>query len=78
VVVSTQPTVLGTSLTKVTVIPPHPSDAVTLVISGKGTAALHPGTEKGAGHDIEGGVRSIVLVMVCTHEAVLPLTSVAI
>jgi hypothetical protein len=59
-------------------MPPHPSDAVTLVISGIGTAALQPGTAMGAGHEIVGGVISTVLVMVWTHEAVLPLTSVAI
>lgn len=77
-VVSIHPTVEGTSLTCVTVMPPHPSAAVTPVISGAGTAALQPGTAIGAGQDMVGGVISTVLVMVWTHEAVRPLTSVAI
>ena len=75
--VSTQPTVLGTSLTKVTVTPPHPSDAVTLKILGAGTGELQPGTAKGAGHVMVGTVRSTVLVIVCVQDAVFPFTSVA-
>lgn len=57
---------------------PQPSAAVTPEISGAGTAALQTGNEIGAGQVIVGGVTSTVLVMVWVHEAVLPLTSVAI
>ena len=53
------------------------SVAVTSVTSGAGTGPLH--TMVGAaGHVITGGVTSTVLVIVCTHVAVLPHASVAI
>jgi hypothetical protein len=79
VVVSIHPEVLGTSLTQVTVmLPPHPSEVTTLLISGAGTTGLQPGSGRAAGQVIVGGVTSTVLVIVCTQDAVFPLTSVAI
>ena len=53
------------------------SVAVTKVISGGGTGPLQM-IVGAAGHVIVGGVTSTVLVIVCTHVAVLPHASVAI
>ena len=52
------------------------SVAVTNVTSGAGTGPLHT-IVGGAGQVITGGVTSTVLVIVCTHVALLPQPSVA-
>ena len=61
-VVSMQPDVLTTSLTKVTVAFPQPSLTVTLATFGAGTTPLHPARVTLAGQEIDGGVESTVLV----------------
>src|SRR4026207_2198724 len=77
-VVSVQPDVLVLSLTKVIVIGPvQLSVAVTSVTSGAGTGPLHT-IVGAAGQVIVGGVTSTVLVIVCTHVALLPQPSVAL
>ena len=53
-----------TSLTKVTVGEPQPSETVTLATFGTGIVPLHPARVTLAGQDIDGGVLSIVLVNV--------------
>ena len=63
-VTSVQPVVVTTSLTKVTVAFPHPSETVTLATFGAGTVPLHPARVTLAGQEMEGGVLSIVRVNV--------------
>src|SRR4026207_1870390 len=77
-IVSVQPDVLVWSPTCViTIGPVQLSVAVITVMSGAGTGPLH--TMVGAaGHVIVGGVTSTVLVIVCTHVALLPHASVAL
>ena len=52
------------SLTKVTVAFPQPSVTMTLATFGAGTAPLQPAIVTLAGHVMDGGVVSTVLVMV--------------
>ena len=61
--VSVQPAVLTASLTKVTVVVPQASEAVTVLTSGAGTVALQPRVIV-AGQVIDGGVTSTILVIV--------------
>ena len=63
-VTSVQPVVSITSLTKVTVAFPHPSETVTLATFGAGIVPLHPARVIFAGQEMEGGVLSIVRVNV--------------
>ena len=63
-VTSVHPVVLTTSLTKVTVAFPQPSETVTFAILGAGTVPLHPARVTFAGQEIDGGVLSTVLVNV--------------
>ena len=63
-VTSVQPVVSITSLTKVTVAFPHPSETVTFAVFGAGTVPLQPARVTFAGQEIDGGVLSIVLVNV--------------
>ena len=77
VVVSVHPTKLVTSLTKVTVGAPQPSDVVTDAVFGAGTAMLHPANVTFDGHVMVGGVTSTVLVMVWLQVLEFPQPSVA-
>ena len=61
----------------IVIVPVQLSVALTRVISGAGTGPLHA-MVGGAGHVITGGVLSTVLVIVCTHVALLPHASVAL
>ena len=63
-VTSKQPVVSMTSLTKVTVGEPQPSETVTFAILGAGMVPLHPARVTLAGQEIDGGVLSSVLVNV--------------
>ena len=77
-VVSVQPDVVVTSPTCVIVmVPVQLSVAVTKLILGGGTGALHISAGE-AGQVITGGVVSTVLVIVCVQVAVLPQPSVAL
>ena len=79
VVVSVQPTSTATSDTKATVgVPQLSASPVTTVISGAGTAALHPARLIAAGLDAVGGVLSNVLVIVCVTLMLLLHASVTL
>ena len=58
-------------------VPVQLSVAVTKLISGGGTGALHI-SAGGGGQVMVGGVVSTVLVMICVQVAVLPQPSVAL
>ena len=75
--VSVQPAVFTASLTNVTVVVPHASEAVTVLTSGAGTVALQPRVIV-AGQVIDGGVRSAVHVTVEVAVAELPQPSDAV
>ena len=61
----------------IVIVPVQLSVADTNVTSGAGTGPLHA-MVGGAGQVITGGVLSTVLVIVCTHVALLPHASVAL
>ena len=77
VVSSVQPVVSMASLTNVTVAFPQPSLTMTLAIFGTGTTPLQPAMVTLAGHAMDGGVISMVLVMVCEQVAAFPQASAA-
>ena len=67
-----------TSLTKVTVGEPHPSETVTLATFGAGTVPLHPARVTLVGQERTGGVLSMVRVIVCEQVAAFPQSSPAL
>src|SRR6187200_3726863 len=78
VVTSVQPVVSMASLTKVTIAFPQASLTVTLATFGAGTAPLQAAMVTLAGQEMDGGVVSTVLVIVCEQVAAFPQASTAL